>query len=223
MPQPRAGSRLEEVPWCADLLSQPGVVTFVPSSRAPQEAPLGMIPTQDQLFRKLLRAPDAIPECIGFYKDTHVSHPDNPDKISTSHSSDSNKQLHIQSSSLIFDLQPGVNGFNGTAHGGLVAAIIDEAMGNFLLINSAVQQREKRAGPLPPNLLDLDSVGGFMTAGMNMVLKKTIATPQVVVVTAVLDKIEGKKMLLRVTVEGKDGAEYARCDGLWISFPKHKL
>src|SRR5262245_20196019 len=108
-------SPLEDLPWCADLLRQPGVVTFVPSSRASQDAPLGGVPSQDQLFRKLLHTPDGVPECIGFYKEFSTSQSESPDKNLASQSSETSKQFHIQSSSVIFDLQPGVNGFNGTA------------------------------------------------------------------------------------------------------------
>ncbi|OIW28190.1 hypothetical protein CONLIGDRAFT_465550 [Coniochaeta ligniaria NRRL 30616] len=203
------------IPWCAALLGRPDVIEFIPTSRLLEDA-AGHSPTQDQLFRKTLNNNDSIPHCIGFYRDPFSSNSSDP-------SSQPIPRLLIKSCSLIYDLCPGVNGFNGTAHGGLISSLMDEAMGSLIFINHQVQTREEAQGRrLPQDVLDLNNVR-FFTASMTVRFLKPLYTPQTVVVTASFNKIEGRKMSLDVTVEGKDQTAFAKCDGLWMSLPSRKL
>ncbi|KAI1652286.1 HotDog domain-containing protein [Daldinia loculata] len=219
-----ATHHFKSTPWCAALLERPGVITFTPTSRL-LEDPTGNSPTQDQLFRKTLNNADTVPHCIGFYHDPVSSNLDIEENPSTSliPSSQLGPKLLINSASLIFDLCPGVNGYNGTAHGGFISSLIDEAMGSLIFINHQVQTREEAQGRrLPRGVLDLNNVR-FFTASMTVRFLKPLPTPQTVVVTASLNRIEGRKMSLDVTVKDKHQVEFARCDGLWMSLPKEKM
>ena len=118
----------QSIPWCAVLLEKPGIVPYTPTCRLEPDAN-GALPTQDQFFRVNLRSSDLIPYAIGFYQD-----PFSPAIISPSPTL-SGLRLLIHSSTLMLDLRPGTNGYNGAAHGGLISTLIDEAMGSLIYIN----------------------------------------------------------------------------------------
>ncbi|KAH6648065.1 HotDog domain-containing protein [Truncatella angustata] len=210
MATPWETARLEDVPWCTALIGAPNTVTFVPPSYATKddvEPPL-----LDQLFRRVLRNNEAIPRCLGFYQDP----------IDLSDGAVSGLPFLLTSSSLIFDLRPGVNGFNGTAHGGLIVALMDESMGAYLIMNDKVHKQKKAEGLLPPSSKGFESMG-FVTGRMDTRLLKPIHTPQIVVVTSHLAEVDGRKVHFRVAVTGEQGEVYATCDGTWVSFLRGKL
>ena len=202
------------IPWCAELISAPELKEFTPTCRQPHsDAPVA---SRDQLFRKTLNHDEAIPNCIGFYQD--------PTKLSaavtTPHDSPT---LYIKSATLLFDLKDGVKGYNGSAHGGLISSMIDEAMGSLISINYLTQAAlESKGRHLPPGTLDLNSTRVF-TAGMNVRFQKPVPVPGAVAITARLARIEGRKIAFDVRVTGEGSVEFARCDGLWLSLPLEKM
>ncbi|KFY76835.1 hypothetical protein V499_03613 [Pseudogymnoascus sp. VKM F-103] len=205
----------KSIPWCAAILEKTGIVTFTPTCRLQEDAN-GYCPTQDQFFRKSLRNDDAIPNCVGFYQDPFS-------KTTSSPPSGSALRLLVNSSTLIFDLRPGINGFNGSAHGGLISALMDEAMGSMIFVNHEVYKDvEARKVTTPPNVMNLHGIAMF-TASMNVRFQKPLATPHIVLVTATLNRIEGRKVFIDVTVKNENGVRFATCDGMWISVPKEKL
>lgn len=203
------------IPWCAALLGEPGVVTFTPMSRLPNT------PSKDQLFKTTLKTENAVPEFIGFYKSPFTD----ADNLTLSHipSTGRGPQFLINSVSLLFDLRPGVNGFNGTAHGGFIASLFDEAMGCLLFVNGALQQEMRARGvALPDTILD-QNLGPVVTASMNVKFLRPLVTPQVVMVSVTLDRCEGRKFYLSYTIKDGNGKECARGEGMWISLRKEKL
>ncbi|KAK3938953.1 HotDog domain-containing protein [Diplogelasinospora grovesii] len=217
---PTAAQFFKSIPWCADLLSRPDVVPFIPTCRLEGEDAV-RARTQDLLFRRSLNNAESVPHCIGFYRDPASATMST--QSTTLASPLGTPTLYVNSASLLFDLRPGVNGFNGTAHGGLIASLIDEAMGSLILINHIVQgQHEKEGRSLPPGTLDLNNLRVF-TASMNVRFQKPVPTPRIVLVTATFVKTEGRKIFLDVRVEDENGIENARCDGLWLSLPLQKV
>ncbi|KAF2122069.1 HotDog domain-containing protein [Lophiotrema nucula] len=207
----------QSIPWCAALLEKPGIVPYTPTCRLEPDAN-GALPTQDQFFRVNLRSSDLIPHAIGFYQD-----PFSPAIISPSPTS-SGLRLLIHSSTLMLDLRPGTNGYNGSAHGGLISTLIDEAMGSLIYINhhfyTEVEAIHKEK--IPSNVLNMHGVAMF-TASMNVRFLKPLATPQVVLVTASLKDIEGRKVYLDVEVKDGEGLRFASCEGMWMSVLREKL
>jgi acyl-coenzyme A thioesterase PaaI-like protein len=201
------------IPWCAKMLQEPGAVPFVPPSRQdPEQLAPGSLRSQDQLFKHQLDNEEAVPWFIGFYHDLGLG----------SASEHPNLPFLVTSASLLLDLRPGVNGFNGTVHGGLIAAMMDEAMGTFLFQNDTLNRKAKAKGLIPQTAKDFASFG-YVTVRMDVSYHKPISTPSIVVVTAALDRVEGKKTYIRVVVRGERGESYASCNSLWISFPRGKL
>lgn len=205
----------KSIPWCSTFLTRPDIVPYTPTCRLEPDAS-GHLPTQDQFFRIHLRNTKLIPNCIGFYHDPFSNH--RPEE-----KEENGLRLLIPSSTLLLDLHPGVNGFNGSAHGGLISTLIDEAMGSLIFINDVVyKQVQSRGRPLPSNALNMNGVAMF-TASMNVRFRRPLETPQVVMATATVNKIEGRKIFLDVDVRSRDGVVFATCDGMWMSVPKVKL
>ncbi|KAM5371231.1 hypothetical protein ACJZ2D_008151 [Fusarium nematophilum] len=210
-----AKQHFEAVPWCATILRSPDIVTFNPPCRSPPD-PAGLSISKDQLFRHTLNRADAVPACLGFYSRPSEA-PAEPGASKPKAS-----RLLLDSATLLFDLQPGVNGFQGWTHGGLLALLVDEAMGSYIYITYRLQAEEKLRGRLPPDVMDLAEVN-TVTAGMDMKLKKPLPTPAIVLVKATLVEISGRKMLVRTTIEGETGVQYAVCDGTWVALPRERL
>lgn len=207
----------QSIPWCATLLEKPGIVPYTPTCRLEPDAN-GVLPTRDEFFRVHLRSSDLIPHAIGFYQD-----PFSPATISPSPTS-SGLRLLIHSSTLMLDVRSGTNGFNGSAHGGLISTLIDEAMGSLIYINhhfyTEVEAIDKEK--IPSDTLNMHGVAMF-TAGMNVRFLKPLATPQVVLVTASVKDIKGRKVYLDVEVKNKEGVIFASCEGMWMSVSRENL
>jgi len=170
----------QSIPWCTALLEKSGIVPYTPTCRLDPDAN-GALPTQDQFFRVNISSNDLIPHAIGFYQDPFYPAIFPPSPIS------SGLRLLIHSSTLMLDLHPGTNGYNGSAHGGLIFTLIDEAMGSLIYINHQfyTEFEEIHKEKIPSNVLNMRGVAMF-TASMNVRFLKPVATPQVVLVTASL-------------------------------------
>ncbi|KAH8891929.1 hypothetical protein GQ53DRAFT_140189 [Thozetella sp. PMI_491] len=216
----------KSIPWCAELLEQPGVRICATISRLDLNPNKGG-PSNNTLFVRTLNTEDAIPHCIGFYRDPLS--PETPGLASdpnvqgpASSADDGTSRVLVRSSSIMFDLRPGVNGSNGTAHGGLITSLIDEAMGNMFLANAEARERATASGrALPPDLLDF-RVERVITAGMDVRLKKPLITPGIAVLTAHFVQIKDRKMVMTVEVTGEQGVTFATGGGTWLLFPPKK-
>lgn len=216
----------KRIPWCADLLEAPGVVLFMPTNR---RGISGCSTSHDRLFQDSLNTSDAVPCMLGFYPDPEAAaaaeaRATTTTTTTTTTTATAAKSLLIRSASLLCDLRAGVNGFNGTVQGGFLAAVIDEAMGNLLFNNFAYQRQleeEQRSSDgswkAPPDILSLGPNARLFTASMALRFQKPLATPCVVVATAALSRIDGRKLFFDVTVRDQHGTEYVRCEGLWIA------
>ncbi|KAF5026927.1 hypothetical protein F66182_957 [Fusarium sp. NRRL 66182] len=202
-------------PWCASLLEPSDVRTFIPPSYSPPD-PAGLSISRDKLFRHTLKGQDIVPACIGYY------HRPAGAATQIDHQSPSSSRLLLDSVSLLFDLQPGVNGFQGTVHGGFFAVMMDEAMGSLIYQSYLLQAKEKSKGKLPSNVMDLEPVN-FVTVGIDMRLQKPLPTPKMVRVRATVSELTGRKLVLHTTVEGEEGVQYASCNGTWIALPRARL
>lgn len=191
------------------------MVTFDPPCRSPPD-PAGISISKDQLFRHVLNKAEAVPACVGFYTRTSTLNSD------LGGSRQKASRLLLDSASMIFDLQTGVNGFQGWTHGGLLAALIDEAMGSYFYINYRLQAEEKLQQTLPEDVMDLTAVN-TVTARMDMKLKKPLPTPAIVLVKVTLMEISGRKIFVETTIEGETGLQYAACDATWIALSRERL
>lgn len=205
------------ISWCVALLNSPDTVIFTPSFRTETPFP-GLPASQDQLMRVSLNSPTTVPHCLGFHKD-YTS-----DIVGES-SSTAGPRLLVNSASLLIDIGPGVNGFHGSAHGGFVSVLFDDAMGALLYQNLAMQSQKQRADAswkLPANTVDIAKLQ-YATAGMDVRLQRPLPTPGVVVATAKLARIDGRKLAVDVVIKDERGKQLATCKGLWVSLLSGKM
>jgi acyl-coenzyme A thioesterase PaaI-like protein len=185
------------IPWCAALLSQPGLVVDLPVSRRRTPADGGHRST---LFSRALNTPDSIPAYVVFYPT-----PDGTDSATTSTTPTSEVPMVMEAHSLVA-LGPMVNGHDGVSHGGLVVALLDEIMGQLLDANRARGARPR---------------GGAMTGYLNTrferpVLTGSVEAPGVVWLTARVVRYEGRKYWLEAEARDEGRVVLARADALFI-------
>jgi acyl-CoA thioesterase FadM len=63
----------------------------------------------------------------------------------------------------------------------------------------------------------------LFTASMNVRFERLVKTPQIVLATASLDRIEGRKVYLKTALAERDGASLARGGGMWLSVSQEHL
>ncbi|KAK5125540.1 hypothetical protein LTR85_000651 [Meristemomyces frigidus] len=185
----------QRIPWAASLLRKPNVVCRVPGSRHPKRS------TEDSLFAEVLKTPRTIRSCICIYQ-----RPSESDE-------------KIEEVSTLMTLGEGMNGHPHIMHGGIVASILDEAMG---VLQSANHERDHllkvgkglAQGELPPH-----GIGTF-TVELKIKYLKPVRTPGSLVVTAKYVKREGRKEWIYAEVkqheshgEDDDGEEVVCATG----------
>jgi len=102
----------ESIPWCLELLQDPGFTPTPTFSRQYKES------TEDALFAETLKTSDTIRACSSLYK-----RPD-PSGIG-----------QISELIMLVSLGYRVNGYPNLCHGGIVGTLVDEAMGMLLTVN----------------------------------------------------------------------------------------
>ncbi|MCJ1398429.1 hypothetical protein MMC11_001627 [Xylographa trunciseda] len=102
-----------------------------------------------------------------------------------------------------------LNGYPHLCHGGIVATIMDEVMSTLLSVNKS------RSG----------IYGGPVTASLNVSFLQPVWTPQVVLVTAKLGAIRGRKVDVESSVRDSNGNDLAKGEALFIRMddPREKL
>ncbi|KAI1631301.1 Thioesterase/thiol ester dehydrase-isomerase [Biscogniauxia mediterranea] len=204
------------------ILQAPATLPFLPPSRQGSDqlsssaGSEGVFVSRDRLFKHLLDNERAIPHYIGFCADPFRDpcppaggFPDLP--------------FIAKSITLVLELRDGLRGFNGTVHGGLTCAIMDEAMGTLLFQNDLLGREAEAKGLVPAGAAAKGRFPAAVTAEMNVRYRRPLPTPQIVLVTASLERVEGRKTHMRVVVEDKEGREYASCTGTFIALASTKL
>lgn len=108
--------------------------------------------------------------------------------------------------STFFALGSGINGYPAVAHGGLIAALIDEAMAVAMMrLRASAAAFEKN----PPGLADI------VTASLKVDFVKTLGTPGVVLVRVWVGGRRGRKWVLRAEMAGEGGV-VARGEAVWV-------
>lgn len=195
------------------IVAAPSILAFLPGSRLEPEQPdtgKDVFSSGDTLFRDLLNSPKGVPHMLGFCKhpfhDAAQEYPHLP--------------FITPSITLVLELGHGVRGFNGSLHGGLTCAIMDEAMGSLIFQNYLLNREAKAKGIIPPGSKDF---GLAATSHMNVKYRKMVPVPQIVFATASLERLEGRKMHMHVVIKDKEDKEYASCDGSFVSFSNSKI
>lgn len=91
----------------------------------------------------------------------------------------------------------GLNAHPNLLHGGVIATILDSAMGN--VVHQQIRPK-----------------GSTFTVQLNITYKKPVSTPGSVLVRSSVIKVEGRKIWVRGAVEGGSGEVHATAEGMWL-------
>jgi acyl-coenzyme A thioesterase PaaI-like protein len=109
---------------------------------------------------------------------------------------------------LMLQLDQGVNGFKGVAHGGLLCALLDESL-------SYCVEFARQAKSTGRNSL--------FTANLNVDFRRPVVTPGAAVVKCWVTKMQGRKYWLEGRIEDVDGQVCVQAKGLWIEARSENL
>ncbi|KAK4121250.1 thioesterase superfamily protein [Parathielavia appendiculata] len=204
------------IPWCASLLSQPNLVMDQSVSRRLSHT------ARDTLLSRTLNSAEAIPAYITFYPRPSPSStpPASASEFQPQpHSTESSQPLSGSPNSPNFirelksfvALGPGLNGWEGICHGGMVVTLLDEVMGQVFAANKAHGL-----------LADMPVMTGYL----NTRFEKPVRTgtslandgrgASVVLITARLLRNEGRKYWMEGEVSNEGGCVMARAEALFI-------
>ncbi|TKX26017.1 hypothetical protein C1H76_1864 [Elsinoe australis] len=157
-------------PWTSSLLSAPSLCLHLPSSRHPKRS------TEDSLFALTLSSPRTISHILAF------------------HPLPARDAAHITECTTLVALGHDLNGFPHVLHGGIVATLLDEAMGVLLNVDADRSHfREvaegKKEGEWAEGL-------ELMTSQLDTRFLKPVETPGIVAVRVRTEAREGRKVRL---------------------------
>lgn len=188
----------ERIPWCAAHLSDPEWTQCPTRSREVKAAS-----SEDSFFAETLATPRTMPRYITLCQAKQIPIP----KEQLAQAEDK-KKLLIPAIKSFWQLENGVNGFPGVAHGGLVGTLLDEELGILLSVNW-----EWGFGR---SYEDMSS----MTAYLNISFKAPVRTPGVVLVTARVTRQEGRKTFMRAEIIDEKGTVCAIGEGLYVDISR---
>lgn len=177
-PSDRTIAILGQIPWCTELLNDKTLTAYISPSRRPKGD------GADILFHSTLNTKDAISEYVVLYQPPPPNH-----------------EGPIMQLKGILSLGSDVNGFPNVCHGGIVATILDEVMGELINVNLKHQTIQRTS---------------YMTGYLNTTYKGKVVTPNTYLVVARMQKVEGRKLFISGAVEDGSGRVLAKADALFI-------
>ncbi|KFH48590.1 Acyl-coenzyme A thioesterase-like protein [Hapsidospora chrysogenum ATCC 11550] len=173
------------IPWTAALLRQPDIVPLILQCRNPGS------PQHDQFFASTLASDRALPHMLSFFTrtDANVSDP----------------ATLVTKASTLYQLGAGLTGGPSILHGGMTMAMVDEAMGSLIEINSALGKDGAAFGSMS------------VTGALDIRFLRPIPTGTAVVATAWMEGVEGRKTRVRCEIRDEHGEELARCSSTWVA------
>lgn len=186
MPPSDTTAPFQRIPWTAALLSKPNLITRVPDSRS-------LKPTnEDSLFATTLKTPTTIRSCINVYSRPEPSDP------------------YVREVTTLATLGPALDGHPGILHGGIVASLLDEAMGLLMFVNHERDHflavgRGQAEGERPATGL------GSFTAYLNVKYLRPVRTGAAVQVVSWYVKREGRKQFINAEIRQSEGGGEDDC------------
>lgn len=172
---------LQKQEWCLETLNNPSYIPLISHSRTPPPHLAGRY----TLFSKTLSTKSTIPIWQGFYK-PFVSEED-PDEVR-----------------ILLALGPDMDGHLNTAHGGVSATMLDEAMGTMAAMH-------KEPGT------------AIFTAYLHTNFKKPVPTPSTCLIRVTFDakRSAGRKLYVNASLESGTGVVYTTAESLFLDARKN--
>lgn len=168
----------QTIPWTRTLLGDPAYYPSPTPSRSYKES------TEDAIIAQTLNTKDTIKAWLTMPKKSAPG------------------DAFITETRTLLSLGHAVNGYAGLVHGGIVALMIDEAMGTMLQLNAY-------AG-------NADLTSFVVTAYLKTRFLRPVPTPSIVLLIAKLRERRGRKMYIDATVENEAGEVLATGEALWV-------
>jgi acyl-coenzyme A thioesterase PaaI-like protein len=175
-------ARLASVPWCQRLLNDKSLTIHIPESRRHSRD------REDGAIGETLYTADTIPSYLVLYQV-----PSQPETI-------------IKEILGLLQVGDGLSGWPGVLHGGIVATIMDEVIGEIINVNKK-HQAIRRAS--------------YMTAYLNITYVRPVAIPGTILVRAILEKVDGRKLNVSATVEDGQGTVLTKAEGLFVGLKQN--
>lgn len=169
--------QLASTPWCKSLLDNKNLVVEIPVGRQVKRG------GDDAAFAYTFKTKHTIPIYLVFYQPPEKS------------GEPVNEVLGI------LQLRGGLNGFPNTCHGGIVATILDEIMGELINVNLKHRAIMRTS---------------YMTAYINTTYVKPVRTPSTILARGRISKIDGRKLLATAAIEDGEGTVLAKAEALFI-------
>lgn len=189
------------VPWTKAYLNQQPL--FKPVS-TPSRA-ISQSTSDNSFFAKTLKGPSVISHWLLMMRRDFVTPSELPK--GSIQNAETSKVIKTRSTEqtdcvLLLHLEKDLDGFAGTAHGGLLCAIVDESLSVCVEFHRQLISRSR--APL-------------YTAYLNTKFLAPVKTPGDVVVKSWLDKREGRKWLMKAQICDATESVLFEAEGLWIS------
>jgi hypothetical protein len=145
----------------------------------------------DQFFKKTINTHDTVPRVLTFMRKPDI----------TSNNEDRSPEPDF----VVFaQLESGINGWEDTAHGGLLAALFDESLGlcaeGYRVFNKSSNE-----------------TGTLYTATLDVSYRAPVLTPSVMQIQTWVRRREGRKWFLEAKMLDQDGAVRAEAKSLYVS------
>ncbi|KAK4099155.1 hypothetical protein N658DRAFT_508995 [Parathielavia hyrcaniae] len=197
------------IPWCAAHLSPPPgyrdakLVIAQPLTRRLSAT------SEHSLISRVLNNPRAIPAYIIFY----TAPPQSPTPTSSAPRPSPIQETHpglIREVGALVALGPQLSSWAGVCHGGVVATLLDDAMAQIMVLNNESGVFATGGVPVVTSRLE--------TRFLKPVRTGTAAQgANVVLVTARLVRVEGRKCLLEAEIKGEAGEVLARGESVFVA------
>lgn len=210
-------------PWTASLLSSPDYYPIRTWSRL-QKVSTG----EDGFFASTLATPTTIPHCITLRRKTVLSPPaEVPAWPSPTSKPTSDPKVHPPDVLMCVNFgEPGICGHPRTAHGGVVATLVDEAMSLAIALQPPAGmslQRVVESG-LETTAGGVHPRGHIYTSQLDVRFKRPVTAPGIAVVRAKVVARVGRKYWVRAQVvqeEEDDGDK--KGTGEHLEWTKRKI
>ncbi|KAF2743317.1 hypothetical protein M011DRAFT_471486 [Sporormia fimetaria CBS 119925] len=210
-------------PWLAPLLSPGSPYRSVPFFSRLEK---GENNTLDRFFNRVINTNDTIPHAIALVpgdewlalrrKELFASSTSSPSSSQQNVTGEEKEQATTEQETtqkaeydfiLLTSLAPSLSGFTDTAHGGLLSALFDEAMG---CCTAAFRN-------------DDDAVQELFTVNLNVTYRRPVPLPGVYAIRVRVEKTEGRKWWLKGELVGGDGVVRTSAESLWVAARKGGL
>ena len=173
----------QSIPWTREILANPDFTVIPTPSRKLKKS------TEDSMFAETLNTKDTVRAWLALRKQPISD--DTP----------------ITELRFLLSLGYAVNGWPNIVHGGMIAFLLDEAMGTVLQLNAQASNRTEQ---------------NTFTAYLKTTYLQPIPTPSVVMATARLGEVKGRKRLVNAVIEDEKGNAMATGEALFIQ-PKKPM